>query len=198
MSDGVELELKYLSETAEPPELPSAWSLSTELERAEIRDTYLDVAGHIEGRGWLFRRREVVGSPARYTLKRGVRRSGALHERDEIELEASEPSEIPARILQLLEHEFGVGIARTLQPTVTLHQVRRRWALLRGGTAVAELTIDAVRSEAKTWNELEVEFLSGAEGALAMAQELQRSLDQIDGLTPSTQSKGERGRAQMT
>ena len=99
-----ERELKYAAQSSEPPRLPRGWSLGPERSVAEIVDTYLDHAATLITRGWALRRRETVGAPTRYTLKRNAQQVGAFHQRDEIEREGDQ---IPAEIV--LSYELGTA-----------------------------------------------------------------------------------------
>ena len=179
-----ERELKYATQTTEPPTLPRGWSLGQERAAAEIVDTYLDHAATLISRGWAVRRRETVGAPTRYTLKRNAQQVGAFHQRDEIE-QASD--QIPAEIMQ----EIGAQLASELREVVTMQQRRRSWPLELNGSVVADLTTDDIRSGSAQWTELEVEFVPSVSDADAteMATELQTFFAGDRTLSPSRQSK---------
>ena len=179
-----ERELKYVAQSSEPPALPRRWSLGHERTSAEIVDVYLDHAATLTTRGWALRRRETVGAPTRYTLKRNAQQVGALHQRDEIERESEQ---IPAEIVD----EIGAQLASELREIVTVRQRRRSWPLALNGSVVADLTTDEILSGGAQWIELEVEFsptISGAD-AEVMATELQTFFADDETLTPSLQSK---------
>ena len=179
-----ERELKYTALTSEPPRLPHGWSLGPERTIAEIVDTYLDYAETLIKRGWALRRRETVGAPTRYTLKRNAQQVGAFHQRDEIEQEGDQ---IPAEIMD----EIGAQLASTLREVVTMRQRRRSWPLQLNGSVVADLTTDEIESGNAQWTELEVEFVPSVSDADAteMATELQAFFADDETLTPSRQSK---------
>ena len=179
-----ERELKYTALTSETPRLPHGWSLGPERSVAEIVDTYLDYAETLIKRGWALRRRETVGAPTRYTLKRNAQQVGAFHQRDEIEQEGDQ---IPAEIMD----EIGAQLASTLREVVTMRQRRRSWPLQLNGSVVADLTTDEIESGNAQWTELEVEFVPSVSDADAteMATELQAFFADDETLTPSRQSK---------
>lgn len=179
-----ERELKYAAELSAPPRLPRGWSLGEERTIAEIVDTYLDHAATLITRGWALRRREMVGAPTRYTLKRNAQQVGAFHQRDEIERESDQ---IPAEIVQ----EIGTHLASELHEFVKVRQRRRSWPLLLNGDVVADLTTDEIESGNAQWTELEVEFVPSVSDADAteMATELQAFFADDETLTPSRQSK---------
>jgi inorganic triphosphatase YgiF len=179
-----ERELKYAAQSSEPPRLPRGWSLGPERAVAEIIDTYLDHAATLIKRGWALRRRETVGAPTRYTLKRNSQHVGAFHQRDEIELESDQ---IPAEIA----HEIGPMLASELRQVVTMRQRRRSWPLLLNGSVVADLTTDEIQSGNARWIELEVEFVRSVSDADAttMATDLQTFFAGDETLTPSRRSK---------
>jgi inorganic triphosphatase YgiF len=179
-----ERELKYTGQTSEPPRLPRGWSLGPERTVAEIVDTYLDHAATLITRGWALRRRETVGAPTRYTLKRNGQQVGAFHQRDEIEREGDQ---IPAEIML----EIGAQLASELREIVTMRQRRRSWPLHLYGSVVADLTTDEIRSGSANWIELEIEFISSVSDADAteMATELQEFFAGDETLTPSRRSK---------
>ena len=179
-----ERELKYAAQSSEPPRLPRGWSLGPERSVAEIVDSYLDHAATLITRGWALRKRETVGAPTRYTLKRNAPQVGAFHQRDEIEQECDQ---IPAEIV----HEIGAQLASKLDEVVTMRQRRRSWPLQLNGSVVADLTTDEIQSGNAQWTELEVEFVpSVSDGdATEMATELQAFFAGDETLTPSHQSK---------
>jgi hypothetical protein len=179
-----ERELKYAAQSSEPPRLPRGWSLGSERTVAEIVDTYLDHAATLITRGWALRRRETVGAPTRYTLKRNAQQVGAFHLRDEIEREGDQ---IPAEIVQ----EIGAQFASELREVVTMRQRRRSWPLQVHGSVVADLTTDDIQSDNAQWTELEVEFVSSVSDvdATEMATELQAFFAGDETLAPSRQSK---------
>ena len=179
-----ERELKYAAQSSEPPRLPRGWSLGPERTIAEIVDTYLDHAATLITRGWALRRRETVGAPTRYTLKRNAQQVGAFHQRDEIEREGDQ---IPAEIV----HEIGAQLASELHEVVTMRQRRRSWPLQLNGSVVADLATDEIQSGTAQWTELEVEFVPSVSDADAteMATDLQAFFAGDEMLTPSHQSK---------
>jgi inorganic triphosphatase YgiF len=179
-----ERELKYAAQSSEPPRLPRGWSLGSERTVAELVDTYLDHAATLITRGWALRRRETVGAPTRYTLKRNAKQVGAFHLRDEIEQVSDQ---IPAEIVG----EIGARLASELREVVTMRQRRRSWPLQLNGSVVADLTTDDIRSGSAQWTELEVEFVPSVSDADAteMATELQAFFAGDGTLTPSRQSK---------
>ena len=179
-----ERELKYAAQSSAPPRLPRGWSLGPERAVAEIVDTYLDHAATLITRGWALRRRETVGAPTRYTLKRNAEQVGAFHQRDEIEQEGNQ---IPIEIV----HEIGAQLASKLREVVTMRQRRRSWPLQLNGGVVADLTTDEIQSGSALWIELEVEFLASVNDATAteLAETLQAFFAGDETLTPSRQSK---------
>ena len=179
-----ERELKYAAQSSEPPRLPRGWSLGPERSVAEIVDTYLDHAAMLITRGWALRRRETVGAPTRYTLKRNAQQLGAFHQRDEIEREGDQ---IPAEIV----HEIGAQLASVLHAVVTMRQRRRSWPLQLNGSVVADVTTDEIQSGNAQWRELEVEFVPSVSDADAteMATDLQAFFAGDETLRPSHQSK---------
>jgi inorganic triphosphatase YgiF len=179
-----ERELKYAAQSSEPPRLPRGWSLGPERSVAEIVDSYLDHAATLITRGWALRKRETVGAPTRYTLKRNAQQVGAFHQRDEIEQEGDQ---IPAEIV----HEIGAQLASKLDEVVTMRQRRRSWPLQLNGSVVADLTTDEIQSGNAQWTELEVEFVPSVSDADAteIATELQAFFAGDGTLTPSHQSK---------
>jgi inorganic triphosphatase YgiF len=179
-----ERELKYAAQSSEPPPLPHGWNLGPERSVAEIVDTYLDHAATLITRGWALRRRETVGAPTRYTLKRNAQQVGAFHQRDEIEREGDQ---IPAEIV----HEIGTQLASELREIVTMRQRRRSWPLQLNGSVVADLTTDEIQSGNAHWTELEVEFVASVNDATAteLAETLQAFFAGDETLTPSRQSK---------
>jgi len=112
-----------------------------------LQDTYLDHAGLLNARGWSLRRREINGGEIGYTLKRGARTIGALHNREEVEAlarnasGATSSSALPVEISDLIVGEFGAELTTQLQPTVTLTQQRRTWPLMHTGVTVAICSI---------------------------------------------------------
>ena len=167
-----------------------------------LQDTYLDHAGLLNARGWSLRRREINGGETGYTLKRGARTVGALHNREEVEALARNASgagsatALPAEISDLIVDEFGAEITTQLQPTVTLTQQRRTWPLMHTGVTVAICSIDQVQSASDAWSELEIEFLTslGEEKVAQLAKEIDDALRNEPGVSPSTESKAERAR----
>lgn len=183
---GRERELKYTAHSSEPPDLPRGWTLGRERAVAQILDTYLDHAATLSARGWALRRRETIGAPTRYTLKRDSHRVGALHQRDEIELVSEQ---VPPDIVDAI----GSGLASELEVVLTLKQQRRGWPLHFDGRLVADLTVDRIEAGGAQWFELEIEFaasVSDAE-ALELAAILEEHLAHIPGFAPSRSSKVE-------
>jgi len=197
-----EKELKYLYALTQPPQLPEGWSLGEEAAPLALQDTYLDHAGLLNARGWSLRRREINGGETGYTLKRGARTVGALHNREEIEALAHNASgaasaiALPAEISDLIVDEFGSELTTQLEPTVTLTQQRRTWPLMRTGVTVAICSIDQVQSASDVWSELEIELLTslGEEEVAQLAKEIDDALRNEPGVSPSTESKAERAR----
>jgi inorganic triphosphatase YgiF len=202
VSTSRERELKYLYALTQPPQLPEGWSLGEEAAPLTLLDTYLDHAGLLNARSWSLRRREVNGGEAGYTLKRGARTVGALHNREEVEAlacnasGAASASALPAEISDLIVDEFGAEITAQLQPTVTLTQQRRTWPLMHTGVTVAICSIDQVQSASDAWSELEIEFLTslGEEEVAQLAKEIDDALRNEPGVSPSTEAKSERAR----
>jgi len=197
-----ERELKYLYALTQPPQLPKGWSLGEEAAPLTLQDTYLDHAGFLNARGWSLRRRAINGGEIGYTLKRGARAVGALHNREEVEAlarnasGAASSSALPAEISDLIVDEFGAELTAQLQPTVTLTQQRRTWSLMHTGVTVAILSIDQVQALSTAWSELEIEFLTSlGDGEVAqLAEALDHALRQNSAVSPSTESKAERAR----
>ena len=202
MSTARERELKYLYALTQTPQLPEGWSLGEEAAPLTLQDTYLDHAGLLNARGWSLRRRAINGGEIGYTLKRGARTVGALHNREEVEAlarnasGATSASALPAEISDLIVDEFGAELTTQLQPTVTLTQQRRTWPLMHTGVTVAICSIDQVQSASDTWCELEIEFLTslGEEKVVQLAKESDDALRNEPGVSPSTESKAERAR----
>jgi inorganic triphosphatase YgiF len=178
------------------------WVVKTARLPLTLQDTYLDHAGFLNARGWSLRRREINGGEAGYTLKRGSRTVGALHNREEVEafaLNASAATNVealPAEISDLIVGEFGAELTTQLQPTVTLTQQRRTWSLMHAGVTVAILSIDQVQAPSTAWSDLEIEFLTSlGDGEVAqLAEALDHALRQNSAVSPSTESKAERAR----
>jgi len=197
-----EKELKYLYALPQPPQLPEGWSLGEEAAPLTLQDTYLDHAGLLNARGWSLRRREINGGETGYTLKRGAKTVGALHNREEVEALArnasgvTSASGLPAEISDLIVDEFGAELTTQLQPTVTLTQQRRTWPLMHTGVTVAICSIDQVQSASDVWSELEIELLTslGEEEVAELAKEIDDALRNEPGISPSTESKAERAR----
>ena len=202
MSRVRERELKYLYALTQPPQLPEGWSLGEEAVPLTLQDTYLDHAGLLNARGWSLRRRELNGGETGYTLKRGARTVGALHNREEVEAlarnasSAASSSALPAEISDLIMDEFSAEFTTQLQPTITLTQQRRTWPLMHTGATVAICSIDQVQSASDTWCELEIELLTSLseEEVAQLAKELDDALRNEPGISPSTESKAERAR----
>ncbi len=202
MSRVRERELKYLYALTQPPQLPEGWSLGEEAVPLTLQDTYLDHAGLLNARGWSLRRREINGGETGYTLKRGARTVGALHNREEVEALArnasstARSSALPAEISDLIMDEFSAKLTTQLQPTVTLTQQRRTWPLMHTGVTVAICSIDQVQCASDAWCELEIEFLAslGEEEVAQLAKEIDDALRNEPGVSPGTESKAERAR----
>ena len=202
MSRVRERELKYLYALTQPPQLPEGWSLGEEAVPLTLQDTYLDHAGLLNARGWSLRRREINGGETGYTLKRGARTVGALHNREEVEAlarnasSAASSSALPAEISDLIMDEFSAEFTTQLQPTITLTQQRRTWPLMHTGATVAICSIDQVHSASDAWCELEIELLTSLseEEVAQLAKELDDALRNEPGISPSTESKAERAR----
>jgi inorganic triphosphatase YgiF len=202
MSRVRERELKYLYALTQPPQLPEGWSLGEEAVPLTLQDTYLDHAGLLNARGWSLRRRELNGGETGYTLKRGARTVGALHNREEVEAlarnasSAASSSALPAEISDLIMDEFSAEFTTQLQPTITLTQQRRTWPLMHTGATVAICSIDQVHSASDAWCELEIELLTSLseEEVAQLAKELDDALRNEPGVSPSTESKAERAR----
>lgn len=202
MSRVRERELKYLYALTQPPQLPEGWSLGEEAVPLTLQDTYLDHAGLLNARGWSLRRREINGGETGYTLKRGARTVGALHNREEVEALArnasstARSSALPAEISDLIMYEFSAKLTTQLQPTVTLTQQRRTWPLMHTGVTVAICSIDQVQCASDAWCELEIEFLAslGEEEVAQLAKEIDDALRNEPGVSPGTESKAERAR----
>ena len=202
MSRVRERELKYLYELTQPPQFPKGWSLGEEAAPLTLQDTYLDHAGILNARGWSLRRRAINGGEIGYTLKRGDRTVGALHNREEVEAlarnasGAASSSALPAEISDLIVDEFGAELTTQLLPTVTLTQQRRTWSLMHTGITVAICSIDQVQSGSDAWCELEIEFFTslGEEEVAQLAKEINDALRNEPGVSPSTESKADRAR----
>ncbi len=202
MSRVRERELKYLYALTQPPQLPEGWSLGEEAAPLTLQDTYIDHAGLLNTRGWSLRRREINGGETGYTLKRGARTVGALHNREEVEALArnasstARSSALPAEISDLIMDEFSAKLTTQLQPTVTLTQQRRTWPLMHTGVTVAICSIDQVQCASDAWCELEIEFLAslGEEEVAQLAKEIDDALRNEPGVSPGTESKAERAR----
>ena len=200
MSRVRERELKYLYALTQPPQLPEGWSLGEEAVPLTLQDTYLDHAGLLNARGWSLRRREINGGETGYTLKRGARTVGALHNREEVEAlarnasGAASSSALPAEISDLIADEFGAELTTQLKPTVTLTQQRRTWPLMHTGVTVAICSIDQVQCASDAWCELEIEFLNTAtpEARDRATRELTAWLAVQPGVTVGGESKVER------
>ena len=179
-----ERELKYLTGTSEPPELPHGWIIGQERKIEQILDTYLDHDSALQARGWALRRRETAGAPTRYTLKRNTEQTGAFHQRDELEYVSAQ---IPAEI----EREIGAPLAAQLRTLVEIRQRRRSWPLSVDGSEVGVLSTDEIESGLAHWIELEVEFSPSLSDVAAseLAARLQEFFAGSEGLTPSPASK---------
>ena len=163
----------------------------------QIHDRYVDTAeGAILAGGYACRIRQ-QNDLTYATLKGLGTASGAIHRREELEVELPRP---------LPPQQWPPSAARDLalrlseqEPLVTIleaHQTRHRRHLCDGGRVVAELNLDRLRLYQETetspfYLELEVELLRGTseETLEHLAGELQAGW----GLVPQSQSKFERG-----
>jgi CHAD domain-containing protein len=162
-----------------------------------IHDRYADtVEGSILAGGYACRIRQ-QNDLTFATLKGLGAASGAIHRREELEVELPQP---------LPPQQWPPSAARDLalrlshqEPLITIleaHQTRHRRHLCDGDRVVAELNLDRVRlyqgtEDSPLYLELEVELLheTSEETLVQFARELQASWD----LVPQSQSKFERG-----
>ncbi|MCX7706959.1 MAG: CHAD domain-containing protein [Anaerolineae bacterium] len=163
---------------------------------AQVADRYFDTAdGRLLAAGYACRLRS-EGASALATLKGLGGAQGALHHRDEQEVQltawtpevaAWPPS--PARDLAL-----ALSRGAPLQPLFDLEQRRTRADVVDGSRRVAELSLDAVRAvigrRPALYYELEVELK--AEGTEEDLARLAQALSTEYGLKPEPRSKFER------
>jgi CHAD domain-containing protein len=166
----------------------------------EVHDTYVDtVERKTLAAGYACRIRKMAKG-VQATLKGLGGAEGAVHRREELEVElttSQPPEQWPAgplrdRVLQL------TGQAPLL-PLFELHQARTVRPIRKGGQVIAELSLDDVSvilgDEAQTYLELEVELTSqGDESDLAA---IVAYLQDEWNLEPESQSKFERALALM-
>jgi len=173
-------------------------------ETAQMSDVYLDTDDRaLQGAG-LFCRRRDLGDRVLLTVKRrDIGRPGAVHRRDEWELELPRtlaadagPDEWPAG--EAREQVRTAARGRPLQPLAEIHQTRLARPVTRDGHLVAELSLDTLTfvvgdgAQAPQY-EVEAELKGeGGEPELALlAEALQRDL----GLVPQPLPKFERALA---
>jgi len=143
-----------------------------EVEEMRIRDRYVDTAdGRLASAGIAARIRHRPDG-VRVTVKTPTARIGAMHRRTELESTATdslEPSDWPPSPARdaVATHTRGVALVET----VTLDQLRR-FVDVTDGTTRVQLSLDDVSVVADgrvldRFEELEAEFLTGDEAALA-------------------------------
>ena len=170
----------------------------------QVRDTYMDTAGRLLlAAGYACRRRE-RGDRVVITLKGLGGAVGAVHRREELEVEVMLP--VAQRLGQgylawpagpLRERVLELIGDSPLTSLFELHQARNQRLVSQGQRVVAEWSLDDVRvvtqGREQTYVELEVELApQGTEDDLAA---IAASLQDEWGLTPEPRSKFERALA---
>lgn len=160
-------------------------------------DRYFDTRTHTLMRaGWALRKRTWQGAQI-ITLKTAGQRDGALHEREELEVEQDDdrlwPKEIADRLAEMVSLSW-------LEPILDIHTERHCYPVSRGDTPLAELSLDDVSAHypdhemQATFKELELE----AAPSSTPRDELDTIVEALDGLmalVPSHVNKLERARA---
>lgn len=180
-------------------ELPDPWVLKHDLALAgfellpegkhEQRDRYLDTPNRRLKQAGLALRERRIGQTRRVTLKWAGKVEGALHQRQELELEASGwPPEVLAALPE------GVAVS-DLVPQLELTTQRTRFFVTQQGMTLAELAFDEVSAQ-RPGHDVSVYFLEVELEALsAGADELARlsaALQELLPLAESSVSKLER------
>ncbi|HUK77579.1 MAG TPA: CHAD domain-containing protein [Thermoleophilia bacterium] len=175
-------------------------------ETAQMSDVYLDTDDRaLQGAG-LFCRRRDLGDRTLLTVKRrGSGKPGAVHRRDEWELELPHdlapdagPDEWPAG--EAREQVAKAARGRPLQPLAEIRQTRVARAVTRDGHTVAELSLDTltfVVGDGVQAPQYEVEAELKGEGAEAELAVLAEALQRDFGLVPQPLSKFERALAAL-
>lgn len=192
----LEREHKYSLDAAQ---LPDPWVLKHDLALAgfellpegkhEQRDRYLDTPNRRLKQAGLALRERRIGQTRRVTLKWAGKVEGALHQRQELELEASGwPPEVLAALPE------GVAVS-DLVPQLELTTQRTRFFVTQQGMTLAELAFDEVSAQ-RPGHDVSVYFLEVELEALsAGADELARlsaALQELLPLAESSVSKLER------
>jgi inorganic triphosphatase YgiF len=198
----LEREHKFSLDAAE---LPDPWVLKHDLALAgfellpegkhEQRDRYLDTPDRRLKQAGLALRERCIGQTRRVTLKWAGKVEGALHQRQELEIEASGwPPEVLAALPE------GVAVS-DLVPQLELTTQRTRFLVMqracpepgsegegRGGVALAELAFDEVSAQ-RPGHDVSVYFLEVELEALsAGADELARLAAALQELLPLAES----------
>ena len=200
----VERELKFslLEDFPSPEELAPVFTAAgyklSPAETVEQHDRYYDDAKRtLNGHGLALRKRKVNGRTLA-TLKRPGSVSGALHERDEIEVPfAGEnwPSAVLRPVSTLID-------PAALRSQIDLNTVRTNYQVSRAGQDLATLSFDAVSAE-YPGGEQSVHFTEAELEALGetSADELQAIADLVDTvvrLTPNATDKLTRAEALLS
>lgn len=195
----LEREYKYSLAAAQ---LPDPWVLKYELEQAgfelrpegkrEQRDRYLDTPDRRLKQAGLALRERYLGQQRLVTLKWAGRVAGGVHQRRELELEASG---WPPAVLAALPE--GVAVA-DLAVQLELITQRTRFFVTRQGAALAELALDEVSAQ-RPGHDASVHFLEVELEALSASPDeltnLATTLQEILPLAESSVSKLERATA---
>lgn len=200
----VERELKFslLEDFPDPEELApvfaaAGYSLGA-AETVEQHDRYYDDAARtLNGYGLALRKRKVNGRTLA-TLKRPGSVSGALHERDEIEVPFS-GDDWPSAVFRPLSTLVDPA---DLRSQIDLTTVRTNFRIARGGHDLATLSFDTVSAE-YPGGEQTVHFTEAEIEALGEtnADELQKIADIVDTvvrLTPNAVDKLARAEALLS
>lgn len=165
----------------------------------DLHDRYLDTReGAVLAGGYACRIRQQDGLTLA-TLKGLGRASGAIHHREEQEVELSQPLP-PQQWPDSIARDTALRLSEdeTLVPLFEVHQARHRRHLCDGDRVIAELNLDRGRlyrgtETGASYLELEAELLPG--GSEEILEQLAEELQTKWGLLPQSRSKFERGLA---
>ncbi len=188
-----ELKFSLLEAFPSPEELAPVFAAAgynlSDAETVEQRDRYYDDAARtLNGYGLALRKRKVSGRTLA-TLKRPGSVSGALHERDEIEVPFNGedwPSAVFRPVSTLVD-------PAALRSQVDLTTVRTNYRVARGGKNLATLSFDAVSAEypggaqSVHFSEAEIEALGDTS-----ADELQKIAEIVDTVVRLTPNAGDK------
>ena len=194
----IERELKLLcGESFEPERLLERLRAETTLRSKKDvaqRDVYIDTPqGDLRAAGLSARCRTIDGR-RRIDVKPVPIEASLVMSRAELSTDVSSDSMIGAALHDLVRQRLGLSIAADASPIVELLTKRRRW-MVHADAFSAELVIDEVsvsepeEAGAHRFTELELEL---TEGESADFDAFAARLAELEGLTPSRQSKFER------